>query len=120
MAVSAVRDNEVFIQAGQSASNPINLEDGLRLFGALFQADWVEANLAPQMSLDDGANWKFITRKGIHNVIKAIADECCMVDNPVDFAVFPSFRFLSVSKTDDTTPVVQTVEQKLELICRTL
>lgn len=120
MAIAAVKDYEVNIAAGESASNALSLEDGHRLFGVLLQADFTEANLAPQFTLDDGANWHFLSKKGDHVKITGVANEVCLVDNPVDLAVFPSYRFLSVSKEDDTTPVNQVAAQKIELICRTI
>lgn len=120
MAIAAVKDYEVNIAAGESASNALSLEDGHRLFAVLLQADFTEANLAPQFTLDDGANWHFLSKRGEHVKITGVANEVCLVDNPVDLAVFPSYRFLSVSKTDDTTPVNQVAAQKIELICRTI
>ena len=120
MSIAAVKDYEVTIPTGESASNALSLIDGHRLFGVLLQADFTDANLAPQFSIDDGASWHFISKKGEHVKITGVADEVCLVDNPVDLAVFPSYRFLSVSKTDNTTPVNQTTAQKIELICRAI
>ena len=56
MAIAAVKDYEVNIAAGESASNALSLEDGHRLFAVLLQADFTEANLAPQFTLDVVAN----------------------------------------------------------------
>ena len=119
MAVTATNSGSATIAAGASASDVVNFEKEQRLFAALIPATFVEANLALQVSLDDGVSWKFVSRKGAHVVITAVAGEVCCVDNPVDLAVFPSFRFLSVDKADNTTPVVQTSTAKtLNLLCR--
>lgn len=120
MSIAAVKDYEVTIPAGEAASNALSFEDGHRLFGVLLQADFTEANLAPQFTIDDGANWHFISKKGEHAKITGVANEVCLVENPVDLAVFPSYRFLSVNTEDNTTPVNQVTAQKLELITRTI
>jgi len=118
MSVNSVNLLSVTIVESDTASSVINFEKEQRLFAVRVPEDFVEANLAVQMSLDDGVTWDFVSRKGVHIVVTAIAGEICCVDNPVDLAVFPALRFLSVSKTDNTTPVIQTEEQEVRLLCR--
>ena len=118
MAVNAVNEIVSTIASGASASSVANFEKEQRLFSVRVPSGFTEANLALQVSFDDGVNWEFISKKGAHVVVTAVAGEVCNVENPVDLAVYPAFRFLSVSKTDNTTPVVQSAARSLQLLCR--
>ena len=118
MAVNTFKENTVTFEAGAEYSAVINFENSQRLFGAILPDAWEEADLALQISVDDGDNWHNVRKRTGIVSIEGFAGDCNLVDSPVGLAAFPAFRLRSVTKADRTVGIAQTVEQVVKLACR--